>query len=291
MFRRTSLIIFGVGIFLLFSAIIVPAQTCPAKDYDCQIAYYQGLIKTDPKNTEAYYNLAASYQNKRDYEHSVAMYDIYLASGVTNNAYLADAYSGRAYSKFQLQKYDSAISDYSQAIDRVPNFDRYYYRGWANSKLKNYAMAIADLTLAIGLKPDDSSSYFERGYAYMVSKDNARALPDFTKVMTLDPTNVEAYYNRGTIYYRTKEYAKSIADLDKYIALNQADKALMADGYENRGLAQLYSGNADRAVEDFTKAIELLPRKSSYSNRADAYRKLNKTALAAADDKKAAQMQ
>ena len=60
----------------------------------------------------------------------------------------------------------------------------------------------------------------------------------------------------------------------------------------NRGLAYHYSGNFDKAVADFSSAIGLNPSmKDAYTNRAVSYRKLNKIALAAADETKAAELQ
>jgi len=283
-------VLFTVG-FLFLGNVSILSQTCAEKDYDCKITYYQGLIKTNPKEAENYYSLAIAFQNKKDYEHAITALDVYLSSNITNNAYAADGYSGRADAKYFLKQYDGAIADYTEAINRVPSFGRYYFRGRAYTFSKKFDLAAADFTRAISLKPDYSSAYFERGYAYMELKDYPKSEADFTKVISLDPANVEAYYNRGTLYYRTKEYAKSIADLDKYIALSPADKNLMADGYENRGLAFRFSGNAARSVEDLTKAIELAPTKNRYLNRAAAYRLLKKVDLADADEKKAATIQ
>lgn len=279
-------------LFLFLEAGIATGQPakCAADDYDCRIKDYQAQIKADPKDVEAYYNLGLMYQKKGDYTSSLAMFDIYISTGTSNPEYLADGYNNRGFSLAHLGKDSLAVKDYTKAIELFSTNALFYAnRGASYNTLKSFNLAVDDFTKAIGMKSDNSSWYFGRGFAYMELKNYVKALPDFTKVMALNPGDAEAYYNRGTIYYRTREYTKAISDLDKYIGLNQAHPQFMADGYENRGLAHFYLGNTQKAIDDFTKTIELDPKaKSAYGNRAMAYRKIGKVALAAADEKKAA---
>lgn len=265
---------------------------CGEKDYDCQIKDFQAKIKADPRNIELYYELGLAYEYKEDYAQAVVMFDKYLAGGVTDPQYLADAYVERGYSYGKLGKPDRAVSDYTQAIKYVATNPQYYSdRGDAYSDLKNYDSAIADYTKAITMDPESAVSYEGRGYVYMEKTEYPQAIADFTKAIELNPETPEAFYNRGTSYYRLRQYAKAIPDLTRYIELNQSTPQYLADGYINRGLAQLYSGFPSKAVADFTKAIELAPNeKEAYIGRALAYRQLRKNALADADDKKAASL-
>lgn len=283
-------VVFAIACFTAAAVRPVHAQTCGETDYDCKIRLYQGLIKADAQNIEAYYNLGTAYQSKGDDVQAVAMYDIYITAGRSKPEYMADAYHNRGISQRRLGKNELAVSDYTKAIGLVPtDATTYQARGNAYSDLKNYDAAIADHTKAISLKPDLSSAYFGRGYAYMEKIDYEMAKADFTKALSINPGYAESYYNRGTIYYRQKDYPRAISDLDKYISLNLSESGLIADGYVNRGLALFYSGNTQKAIDDYTKAIELAPTMSNaYVNRALAYRKLNKIALALADEKKAA---
>lgn len=52
------------------------------------------------------------------------------------------------------------------------------------------------------------------------------------------------------------------------------------------------TGNLNKALEDFTRAIELNPKQiNAYRVRAMVYRELKKPELAEADEKKAAELQ
>ena len=285
-YLRSTMLVTGL---LLVAAGGAAAQKCPDTDYDCQVGGYNARIKANLKDFEAYYGLARALQNKGDYLASIAPLDTYITSGAPKTEYLVDGYNLRGFARHKIAQYELAVKDFTTAIQLFPTAVSYYDRGKSYASLKSYDLAITDHTKAISLDPKYTLAYFSRGFAYMEQKNNQPAIADFTKVIALDPQESEAYYNRGTIYYRQGNYALAIADLDRYIDLNRSAAGLMADGYLNRGLAHYYAGNATKAVDDYTRAIELAPRmKNAYTNRATAYRKLGKIALAQADEKMAA---
>jgi len=275
----------------LFGAVVVAygQNPCGKSDYDCQVNYYRDQISKGTKDVEAHYNLATALQNKGDIATSIAPLDTYIASDEPKPEYRADAYNLRGWARQKLGKNEIAIQDFNRAIELFPRAYFYKNRGTSYANLNLLDLAVADATKAIQLDPKLASGYFSRGYAYMQQKNNPSAIADFTKVIELDPTESEAFYNRGTIYYRQKLYALSVQDLDKYVAMNVDSKSNLADGYYNRGLAKVSQDKVADAIADYTKAIELVPdMKDVYTSRAKAYRKLGKTALAEADEQKAA---
>jgi len=292
--KHFAVAVAALAISLIAASSIVSGQaTCDKSDYDCQIRLYRDQIAANSKNAEAYYSLGLALQNKDQYAESITVLTAYIDSGVTNTGYLADGYSLRGYAYARLEDHERAVSDYTRAIGYAPTNSSYYYqRGRAYNSIRKFDLSIPDFTKALSLSPNGSSAYFGRGYAYMEQKTYPLAIDDFTKAISLDPMEDEAFYNRGTIYYRQAKYNLAIADLDKYIDLNKANKNNLADGYLNRGLAYHYSGSFDRAVADFSSAIGLNPSmKNAYTNRATSYRKLNKVALATADETTAAELQ
>jgi len=76
-----------------------------------------------------------------------------------------------------------------------------------------------------------------------------------------------SYYNRGFEYYKKQEYDKAIADYSQAIQLDPN-----ATRYANRGAAYNNKGDYDKAIADFNQAISFDSRnETAYSNRAFAY--------------------
>ena len=199
----------------------------------------------------------------------------------------AEGYFRRGVEALQQGELDQAIQDFTQAIERKPDFaepynnrgtvyadqgpnlDKVYYnRGNAYREKGGLDQAIRDYSKAIELNLDYVDSYLARGVAYGKNGDFDLAIQDFNKVIKLKPNYAEAYYNRGLACYKQGNYDQAIQDYDKAIAL----KPDYADAYNNRGLAYDKQGKFDQAIRDYDQAIELKPDDAeAYYNRGNAY--------------------
>jgi len=80
--------------------------------------------------------------------------------------------------------------------------------------------------------------------------------------------NARAYYNRGNAWFMEGDFDRAISEYTNAIELNPR----FADAYYNRGNAYRIKGQYDKAISDFAKAIELDPRNAeAYNNRAISY--------------------
>ena len=87
----------------------------------------------------------------------------------------------------------------------------------------------------------------------------------------LNPKNAKVYYNQGIAWYNKGDYDRAISDYSKAIELNPR----YADVYYNRGNAWIKKGDYERAASDYNKAIELNPKLvEAYKNQGNTwYRK------------------
>lgn len=82
------------------------------------------------------------------------------------------------------------------------------------------------------------------------------------------PGKVRPYNNRGLAYFDQGEYDKAISDFSRAIEL----KRDYADGYYNRGLAYQKKGEYSKAAADYTEAIIISPKYlKAYINRGQVY--------------------
>ena len=93
----------------------------------------------------------------------------------------------------------------------------------------------------------------------------------------------EFYYNRAKEYSVNKDFDKAIADYSKAMELDPNDYVL----YYDRGLAYQEKGSIDNAISDYSKSIELNPDYIyAYNNRANIYYDEKQYDKAIADYKK-----
>ena len=80
--------------------------------------------------------------------------------------------------------------------------------------------------------------------------------------------DAEAYYNRGVAWQKKGDYDRAITDYTKAIELNPN----LAMAYVNRGSAYLGKSLYDQVISDCNKAIEINPKfAGAYVNRGHAY--------------------
>jgi tetratricopeptide (TPR) repeat protein len=98
---------------------------------------------------------------------------------------------------------------------------------------------------------------------------------------------LDAWYNRGRAYIDLHQYDKALADYSKAIELMPNHPTPL----NNRGVAYSQMGRHHKALADFSKAIELDPKNSAiWNNRGWAYLLLHQEEKALADFSKAIEL-
>ena len=85
-----------------------------------------------------------------------------------------------------------------------------------------------------------------------------KLVPVFTELIDLITDNnrkAVLYANRGTVYYKTGDYDRGIADFEKAIELNPND----TEAHLGLGIVWSKKGDHDRAIAHFNKAVDLRP--------------------------------
>ena len=96
-----------------------------------------------------------------------------------------------------------------------------------------------------------------------------------------------SYSSRGTEYLASGDYDRAIADFDKAITLGGG-----AETYYNRGLAYYSKKNVDSAIANWNEAVNLAPRDArAYRQRGNAYAVKRDYALAVADYNRAIELE
>ena len=166
---------------------------------------------------------------------------------------------------------------------------------------KEQAKVYAENALTYLQNPDDYFEFYAKGAAYVVLENYDIALVNFTRAIQQDPEKISAYVRRGRLYSLRGDFKSALADFDKAIALEAGRSAgieqrraaskrdpspaeIQRDprpwlenlrpwaAYIDRGRTYVQQDDNDRAIADFTKAIELDPEGAdAYNLRGVAY--------------------
>ena len=211
---------------------------------------------------------------KKKYTEAIEDLDKVITAGSGSMA----TFHYRGYAKYQLGKFDSAMSDLNSAIELIANETKvdpvvaevYFWRGRTHMKKGNFDHAIEDFEKAIAFQPQNALYLCDCGRARHSNRDYSGALKQFTKAIELDAIKPQTYILRGQTLLRLGKGDLSIEDFSKAIELNPKDDV----AWNHRGYAWLEQGNAENAILDLTKAIELNPGlASAFMTRGRSFRK------------------
>ncbi|HEX6045313.1 MAG TPA: tetratricopeptide repeat protein, partial [Pyrinomonadaceae bacterium] len=182
------------------------------------------------------------------------------------------------------------------------------------------AKVYAENAVRLLQNPSDAFEFTAKGAAYVVIKNYDLALINFNEAIQQDPEKITAYIRRGRLYFQRGDFARALTDFDKAIQLGatagieqskafpqteknpstlniQRDPRPWLDNfragaaYLDRGRTYFQQNDSDRAIADYTKAIELDPEGAdAYNHRGVAYASKRDFDSAIADFDKALQL-
>lgn len=220
-------------------------------DFDQAIDDYTKVVQLQPTYWEAYYHRGLTYGYQGDLDRAIADYTQTLA--LNHEHAWAYYYRGMAY--FKQGQLIPALENVSMAIALRGDAETYYERGNIHASLDQPQSALSDYSKAIELKPDYVEAYNNRGAIHSRLQDFSSAIRDQSKAIELAPTLAEAYSNRGNALMGRHDYAQAVVDYSKAINLNPH----YIDAYFNRGLAYKELGRWPEALQDLSRILELKP--------------------------------
>jgi tetratricopeptide (TPR) repeat protein len=114
---------------------------------------------------------------------------------------------------------------------------------------------------AIQANPNMAEAFEKRAIHFYFQRRFDKAIQDYTKVIELKPHSVDAYLMLGRAYLRKKKGSGIKGEIKNLVS-----------NLRKHQIGE-YNQSLERAIENFSRAIELDPQlASAYSYRADAYR-------------------
>lgn len=155
------------------------------------------------------------------------------------------------------QANEKAVGDSEQTSQLKTNLAMAYFNlGQTRFQLEAYRSAITDYTKAIELKPTELWLVLtSRGDARYADGDNISAAMDYREALKLQPDYVPAQHGLVSVLIRQKKLPEAIAISNELIQNNPRD----AMAYANRGNAYYLQNQNKLALADLNQASRLSP--------------------------------
>jgi len=244
---------------------------------------YSRAIEAKPDWSDAYVNRGVARAALGDYAGAIKDYDEALRLSPED----AGALMNRGVARHELQQYGQALEDYTAAlaVDET-NVDAYRNRAITFQTAGELVAAVEDYGTAIRLDPDDVNLYRERAAVRREQPDEDAAavddaLAELTEAIAKAPNDPVPRRRRGLAFFEVGEYALTISDLSEAVRLAPEHP----DTYVARGHAWFVQGYSDKAIEDYTQAIDrkVAAASEAYAARGNAYESIGNIAKAVAD--------
>lgn len=171
--------------------------------------------------------------------------------------------------------YSKAIESYTKALNAGESHDVLGDRGETYYRMEEYEKAIADLSRAVELYPEEYSHYYWRSKTYYKLEKVEQALEDIEVALMLAPYDENNRGQHERVIWKLDNLGYEQAKLHNYDkALRYYDLALRsapenAAIYSRRASVYIDQNKFDAAKADIREAIRLDPKTINYYRRMD----------------------
>ena len=264
------------------------------KRFDNAMNDFNNATLLDPSNTSAYVMRGNIHRAQNNHGRAIDEYtqvitlmpDVvdlddrdFMSTDIKSHLYelavqdVGNAYCGRGFSRSRTGDIDGAHSDFSAAIEIMPeNASFYWLRAVAYVELGEHAEATKDLEVAVKLDNGSAIPPFIKAWSHFSREEFDEALQDCHTTIGLGPHWAEPYCLRGMVLMRLGDYGDAIHDFGKTIEIGSGNSQTgnersrgasmtldlgRSTAYAYRGLAHLLLGHEAMGREDIGKATEL----------------------------------
>ena len=242
------------------------ANALVAGDYERALTLFTQAAETSPGL--AYGNRCLVHVQIQNYQAAVA--DCTQALSLDPKATEPLLILGLAH--YHLGQYDDAFARYHQLLGLDPQDYRAHYNlGILAADLDQHSQAIGSYTYALATSPSQSTVqaaiYRDRGVSHMLVANYRAAIADLNWAITHNPDDLWARFDRGCAYHRSHDYQTALQDFSWVIDQD----AHHAQAYFNRGMVYLHLGNKRDAIANLQLAAQYFQVQGDQSSLDQAY--------------------
>lgn len=257
-------------------------------DFDAAVRYWKQVLKLDPDDSTAWYNLGLALSQPPDSEtdKAIACYTEAIRLNPTD----LDSFERR--SELYKGKGDvaKAAADHAEAIRLMFALQGEITEDWAREKavaaerLDDHDLAIACWSAVLKLDPKDAAAWFSRGASYDQSGKADKALADYNEAIRLNPNNLDPNALRAELIKNRGPSANLSADRTGAIRLMFSQPAVTGDWARTTANEAERNGDGVMAILGWSTVLKTNPNDATaLLNRAGDYERAGERDKAIAD--------
>jgi tetratricopeptide (TPR) repeat protein len=154
---------------------------------------------------------------KEDFTGALALYNKIIEQSKTINDSDYSVYYKRAFCYYGLERFDQALTDINQYIQKKPDDQAKLLRAYINQELGNFEDQLKDVNEFVNAHPDNIELLQWRASVYMEMEKYKEAQTDIRKILKYqDSPDLKGYL--GLTYYYLNDPDSAIAIFDEVIA-------------------------------------------------------------------------
>ena len=230
-----------------------------SKQYRKAIDYYSNGLKKLPNTKGQVRNFEQVWLKKAKAQRQLKEYEAALQTCSTALKFYQShqLWNCKALTLYSLQRYDSAIASYNQAIEIQPkNVWLWNNRGEAYTRLKQFDRAIFDFNQAIEL--DYNRSYVpwnNLGKLHYQQQDYQKAIEAYNEALAIKSDYLPALIGLGNAQKSSRLYEQAMNSYEQALAINSD----YHEAWYGKGSVAEYLKQYQAAREYYQKAMELKP--------------------------------
>jgi tetratricopeptide (TPR) repeat protein len=237
----------------LYSLSLINRAERSQADVDVAQKYLRYITLKQPKNKEAFVNLASTYTLQGDFENSFKNINIALKI----DKRFRDAYVMKGTNYIALGDRKLAKSSFETAVQQDPEFFAGYMQlGWLYSEDGEYKFALEYFRTAAQIEPKSVDALYGIAYSLQELQNYPDALAGYRHLIETDTSYYLAFFNQGYI----KQFNQN--ELDSAVFFYKKSIEMQPDfvkGWHNLGLCYVQQGRKSLAFKSFKKALEYNP--------------------------------
>lgn len=225
------------------------------------ILAFQNVLQREPDHFWASYYLALCWLKTQHPDQAASC----LTACLSQRRDVAWLYLLRASAWSELSQFARAEADFETALESsLPEAARYgllINRGVMRIREGNLDSAMADLQLAIALRPQQYQGYVNLAQAYLKGQQLEQAIEQLDRAIQLEPNVASLYRTRARLQLLRQNQSDALADLDQVVRLETtAATPALADDHFERGRILHVQKEFSAALAAFDAALQLRPR-------------------------------